>query len=100
MANEEHVALLAKGSEAWNAWRIDNQDILPDLSKAALRDAHLAGANLHEAELREADLRGAVALQAALEGAADLARTKKSSATNRAYGGDVAISGRCALSRA
>jgi hypothetical protein len=27
MANDEHVALLKKGAEAWNAWRADNPDI-------------------------------------------------------------------------
>ena len=31
MANEEHVALLKQGAEAWNAWRHENPDIRPDL---------------------------------------------------------------------
>ena len=36
MANDEHVAMLKKGVAAWNAWRGQNLDILPDLSEANL----------------------------------------------------------------
>jgi uncharacterized protein YjbI with pentapeptide repeats len=36
MANDEHVALLKKGAEAWNAWRADNPDIRPDAGGAAI----------------------------------------------------------------
>ena len=32
MANDEHVALLKKGVDAWNEWRGENPDIRPDLS--------------------------------------------------------------------
>jgi hypothetical protein len=39
MANDEHVAMLKKGVAAWNAWRDENLDILPDL-----RGADLSGA--------------------------------------------------------
>ncbi len=46
MANEEHVALLKQGVDAWNAWRRENPDIRPALS----------GADLHGADLRRADL--------------------------------------------
>ena len=31
MANDEHVALLKKSVDAWNAWRDDNPEIRPDL---------------------------------------------------------------------
>jgi hypothetical protein len=34
MANDEHVAMLKKGVEAWSARRRENPDILPDLSGA------------------------------------------------------------------
>src|SRR5437867_2639966 len=54
MANEEHLARLKQGVEAWNAWRKENPAILPDL-----REAHLGGADLHRVDLREADLAGA-----------------------------------------
>ena len=71
MANDEHVAILKKGVNAWNAWRDENRDIRPfltganlseaDLSKANLNvahlnGAHLAGANLNEATLIDTDL--------------------------------------------
>ena len=75
MANEEHVALLKQGMDAWNAWRHKNPDILLDLSHADLNEAklngtYLCGANLsgaglfmtdlREADLREADLSAAI----------------------------------------
>jgi len=31
MANEEHVALLKRGVDAWNAWRLKNPDVVPSL---------------------------------------------------------------------
>jgi hypothetical protein len=36
MANDEHVAILKKGVDAWNAWRDENPNILPDFSAAKL----------------------------------------------------------------
>jgi len=37
MANEEHVALLMQGDvDVWNAWRLQNPQICPDLSGAFL----------------------------------------------------------------
>jgi len=67
MANEEHVALLKQGVEAWNTWRSENLNIRPDLGKADLREAKLGkapleypfGVNLVQANLSGADLRGA-----------------------------------------
>ena len=46
MANEEHIALLRQGVDAWNAWRRENPDVTPDLRKADLRWANLQGASL------------------------------------------------------
>jgi hypothetical protein len=84
MANEEHVALLERGAEAWNAWRKANPDIGPDLhqanlsmmllGKADLIDADLSGANLtgtalHGAYLINADLSWANLSNAGLSGA-------------------------------
>jgi uncharacterized protein YjbI with pentapeptide repeats len=46
MADNDHVALLKQGMEAWNKWREENPGIKPDLG----------GANLTEADLREARL--------------------------------------------
>jgi TIR domain/Pentapeptide repeats (8 copies) len=61
MANDEHVAILKQGVEAWNRWRDENPDLYPDLSGADLSrvDANLRGANLFGADLRGANLFGA-----------------------------------------
>src|SRR6266496_723297 len=56
MANDDHIAQLRKGVSAWNAWRKENPDIRPDLSKANLDRAYLSGADLAEADLPEANL--------------------------------------------
>jgi pentapeptide repeat protein len=69
MANDEHVAILEKGVDAWNAWRAKNPDIRPDLVQADLRDAYLRGANLSGADLHEADLFRAYLHGANLSGA-------------------------------
>jgi Pentapeptide repeats (8 copies) len=76
MANDEHVAILKKGVDAWNKWRGENPDTLPDLSKADLSNArlngaklsfaNLSGANLFEAWLGEADLSGGNLIGASL----------------------------------
>jgi hypothetical protein len=55
----EHVALLKQDVTAWNAWRDENRKIRPNLLKANLSTADLAGANLSRANLRQAFLRGA-----------------------------------------
>jgi len=54
MANEEHVARLKQGVDAWNAWRRETPDARPDLRGAILRGAHLMLANLSGAILRGA----------------------------------------------
>jgi hypothetical protein len=70
MANDEHVAMLKKGVDAWNAWRKENPNIRPDLggagldfadnlSGADLSGARLGGARLSNAALHGADLSGA-----------------------------------------
>jgi len=56
MANDEHIALLKKGVDAWNAWRLKNLDIPPDLSDANLSEARLVEANLIKANLIKANL--------------------------------------------
>lgn len=69
MANEEHVALLRQGTDAWNAWRAENSDIQPDLSGADLFGADIPGAHLFGANLRGANLFGADLNQAYIGGA-------------------------------
>jgi uncharacterized protein YjbI with pentapeptide repeats len=51
MANDEHIARLKKSVADWNAWRIENPNIRPDLSGADLTRTNLSGANLSEASL-------------------------------------------------
>lgn len=68
MANEEHLALLKQGVEAWNEWRENhnNYEILADLSGANLTRVNLIGANLGRANLSGADLTGAYLTRANL----------------------------------
>jgi uncharacterized protein YjbI with pentapeptide repeats len=58
MANDEHVAMLKKGVDAWNAWRDENPNIRPDLSEANIGGANLEGADLSDANLSTANLGG------------------------------------------
>jgi hypothetical protein len=84
MANDEHVAMLMKGVDAWKAWREENTSVRPDLSganlsgrdltcanlrKAKLNGAHLDRASLVGADLTVADLGGAVLSKARLTAA-------------------------------
>jgi TIR domain-containing protein/pentapeptide repeat protein len=74
VANNEHVAMLKKGVDAWNKWRLQNPSIRPDLSKAvAFRGAFLGRVNLASADLTGADLTQADLTQADLS-RADLSR--------------------------
>ncbi|WP_134496582.1 pentapeptide repeat-containing protein [Microvirga pakistanensis] len=59
MANEEHIAKLKHGVDAWNAWRADNPDFRPNFGGADLRGVDLRWADLRWASLVEANLSGA-----------------------------------------
>lgn len=93
MANPEHVAILAKGVGAWNAWRVATEDdVIHDLNGVVLSpstslggidfddtslcEAFLPAVTLRWATLRRANLRGARLPHADLDGttlyAADL----------------------------
>jgi uncharacterized protein YjbI with pentapeptide repeats len=74
MADEELLALLRQGTEAWNSWKNQNPNIHVDLtgvdlSEAKLRGAYLSGANLSSARLTGANLTGADLYNANLSGA-------------------------------
>jgi len=45
MANDEHLKLLVRGVEAWNQWREEDPNTLPDLRGIKLVEADLSGAN-------------------------------------------------------
>ena len=79
MAVPEHVAKLKEGVEAWNQWRQDYPQILPNLRKANLRGKDLQHANFNDANLRRADLREANLSRATLR-RADLRRAVLSDA--------------------
>jgi len=69
MANEEHLRILKQGVEAWNRWRRQNPETIPNLVGANLIRAILSGANLREANLRGALLFNADLREASLSGA-------------------------------
>ncbi len=71
MANREQLRILKQGVDAWNKWREEHPEITPDLKRADLAWADLAGANLGQAKLAEANLRWAD-LHRAYLGDADL----------------------------
>jgi uncharacterized protein YjbI with pentapeptide repeats len=56
MANPVHLAKLKEGVEAWNQWRKENPDVIPDMSRESLSHAELIGVNLRDAKLRKVDL--------------------------------------------
>jgi uncharacterized protein YjbI with pentapeptide repeats len=56
MANANHLKVLLRGVDAWNAWRRKEPSVNPDLSGANLDSADLLGADLRRANLSEARL--------------------------------------------
>ena len=69
MANEEQLAILHQGVEAWNTWREKNPFEEIDLSGADLSWALLSGVNFHGANLRNANIINAELGQSNLAGA-------------------------------
>ncbi len=64
MANDDHLAILKKGVEAWNKWRAENPYFIPDLVEVSFVEA-----NLSKADLSNARLNGAKLAKANLSGA-------------------------------
>ena len=56
MANIEHLALLKKGVDDWNAWRVQEKT-RPDLAGAELSECDLTLVNLSDTNLSRANLR-------------------------------------------
>ncbi len=59
MVNDDQLAILRRGVDAWNEWREENPKVLIDLIGADLRGSKLNEADLHGANLSEAKLYGA-----------------------------------------
>jgi hypothetical protein len=59
MANDEHLALLQQGIEAWNQWRESHRNEEMDLQDADLQTAGLKGVNFSRVNLERANLSGA-----------------------------------------
>jgi hypothetical protein len=59
MANAEHVAILKRGSTAWNQWRHTNPHLHPDLIAANFAAADLRGADFSDTQLNGAYLNDA-----------------------------------------
>jgi uncharacterized protein YjbI with pentapeptide repeats len=56
MADKAHLEIINQGVNAWNRWRRDNLEIVPNLSKADLNRANLRRADLSKSDLSGADL--------------------------------------------
>ena len=74
MANQQHLEILKNNVDAWNRWRSENGQIIPDLSGANLEKldlsfANLSGSNLSGASLVLANVEGADLRWADLSGA-------------------------------
>jgi Pentapeptide repeats (8 copies) len=69
MANDEHVAILKKGVDAWNAWRDENPGVRPDLVEVDLTKTDLSGADLSATDLSGANFSEAKLIRANLSGA-------------------------------
>ncbi|MBA2286424.1 MAG: pentapeptide repeat-containing protein [Ktedonobacteraceae bacterium] len=84
MAPQTRLELLRRSIGAWNNWRQQHQDLIPDLKGANFSGDNLSGADLSGADLSGADLSGADLSRADFSGAnlskADLSRTNLSGA--------------------
>jgi hypothetical protein len=69
MANEEHLAILRKGVDVWNAWREANPGVWPDLCEADIGDVNLVEVDFNSTCLDRANLTGAHLIGAVLIGA-------------------------------
>jgi hypothetical protein len=82
VANPEHLELLKRGVDVWNAWRLKEPSIRPDLNEADLTEVNLNNANLMGANLVGAKLNRAYLLSANLS-TADLSWANLSEASLR-----------------
>ena len=55
MANDDHINILRRGKQAWNDWRRENTEIVPDLEDADFRKANLKAVDMNSAHLARTD---------------------------------------------
>jgi hypothetical protein len=58
MANPEHLEILRQSVEAWNKWRAERSEVIPNLSEANLAEVNFGGADFSGADLRGTNLSG------------------------------------------
>jgi uncharacterized protein YjbI with pentapeptide repeats/HJR/Mrr/RecB family endonuclease len=59
MANPKHLKILNQGVVAWNKWRTENPEIIPDLTDTNLAGKNFSGIDLNTASLMGTRLNGA-----------------------------------------
>jgi hypothetical protein len=69
MGQHEQKLILCRGASAWNQWRSEHPEAIPDLSFCVLEGADLTGADLSKVDLYCAWLEGANLAGANLNGA-------------------------------
>jgi len=74
MANPDHLEILNQGEKAWNQWREDNPEVIPDLNNVDLTGIDLTGIDLSGVNLKRANLVLATLTDTILVGA-DLTET-------------------------
>src|SRR5438270_906241 len=57
MANPEQLEILRSGPDQWNWWRVQNQEVIPDLSQTDLSHIEVSGATFVYANLERTGLR-------------------------------------------
>jgi len=82
MADQRHLKKLNEGVKAWNKWRDEHPEILPDLSKAPLQGKPLAEIDFRHTNLDLADLSNPNLCSASLK-SASLCQTNLSGAKLR-----------------
>lgn len=82
MADQSHLKKLNEGVTAWNKWRDEHPEILPDLSKAPLQGKPLTEIDFRHTNLDFADLSNANLCSASLK-SASLCQTNLSGAVLR-----------------
>jgi hypothetical protein len=56
MANEEHLKVLLLGVDTWNHWRLQNEEVIPDLTDVKLGNINLSNINFSNTELCRAQI--------------------------------------------